>query len=83
MNAVWLRISEKYFIADIRSFRFDPISLSSKKGKRNENCQLINIRLSKKDSQEKSAAEEKGEEQDNNTMTHSVTWKTVSFCVGK
>ena len=41
--------------------RFDPISLSSKI-KRNENCQLINIRLSKKDScqkdtQEKSAAE--------------------------
>ena len=72
-----MRISEKYFIADIRSFRFDPISLSSKI-KRNENCQLINIRLSKKDScqkdtQEKSAAEEKGEEQDNNTMTHSVT----------
>ena len=35
-------------------------------------------KLSKKDScqkdtQEKSEAEEKGEEQDNNTMTHSVT----------
>ena len=78
MNAVWLRISEKYFIADIRSFRFDPISLSSKKGKRNENCQLINIRLSKKDSCQRIQ-----QEQDNNAMTHSVTWKTEFICVSK
>ena len=53
-------------------------SFFKKKGKRNENCQLINIRLSKKDSCQRIQ-----QEQDNNAMTHSVTWKTEFVCVSK